>query len=145
MKKYIAIITFCFLSLVAIGQEVSSCDSAYIYKHFLFYHPENKTFDDIDEPYIEEYWETQNENAKKYYYLSAYLKSIPVTQRIIMISYLSTDKKYEAHSWIYNNLQSRSDTIKYFKILNTGYGIPYSELKITESVVKEYCKDCNYK
>lgn len=62
-----------------------------------------------------------------------------------MVSYLDDERKLEAHQWIYNNLQSDSDTTRYFRILNTGYGIPYSKLKITEDIVKKYCSNCNYK
>lgn len=145
MGKNILFIAFCLMSILSYGQDVSKCDSAFIYKHFLFYHPDNNTFDDIDEPFIEEYWETEKKKAIKYYFLSAYLKSIPISQRVIMVSYLDDERKFEAHQWIYNNLQSDSDTTRYFRILNTGYGIPYSKLKITEEIVKKYCSNCNYK
>jgi hypothetical protein len=124
---------------------VSDFDSSYIYKHFLFYHPETNAFDDIDEPFIEEYWETQNEKARKYYFLSAFLKSIPVVHRVIMLSYLDNEKKIEAHNWIYNNLQNSNDTIRYFKVLDSGYGVSYSKLKIPKCVVKKYCIECSYK
>lgn len=132
-------------TVICFGQNVSDCDSSYIYKHFLFYHPETNTYDDIDEPFIEEYWFSEKENAKKYYFKAAFIKSIPVSQRVIMVSYLEKDQKLTAHQWIYHNIKTKSDTTRYFKILNTGYGIPYTELKIPEDVVKTYCTKCNFK
>ena len=134
-----------FVTVLAYSQSVSEFDSIFIYKHFLFYHSESKTFDDIDEPFIEEYWTSENENAKKYYYLSAFLKSIPVSQRVIMISYLDDSQKNKAHQWIYNNLTTVQDTSKYFLILNTNYGIPYSKLNIPVNLVMKYCGKCKYK
>jgi len=143
--KYIILAIFCALGIISKGQVVEKCDSSFIYKHFLFYHEDNNTFDDIDEPFIEEYWETQKENAKKYFLHSAYLKSIPVSQRVIMISYLDDVEKMKAHKWIYSNLQTLSDTVKYFEILNTSYGVSYSKLNISKDVVNKYCSNCDYK
>lgn len=145
MRSYLLLISLYLTSVLSYGQNVSECDSAYIYKHFLFYNSLNNTFDDIDEPFIEEFWETEREKAIKYYFLASYLKSIPVSQRVIMISYLDEKRKFKAHKWIYNNLQSQTDTSNYFRILNTDYGIPYSRLNITEDIVKEYCPECTYK
>jgi len=136
---------FCFISVLLYSQKVSNKDSIYIYKHFLFYHSDNQSFDDIDEPFIEEYWKTKNEEAKNYFLLSAYIKSIPVNQRVIMISYLEEDQKFKAHQWIYNNLTSSQDTMEYFSILSTDYGISFYKLNIKENIVKKYCPGCKYK
>ena len=135
-----------FLFTVLIySQSVTECDSAFIFKHFLFYHSDSKTFDDIDEPFIEEYWTSENVKAQKYYYLSAFLKTIPVDQRVIMLSYLDDNQKNKGHYWIYNNLRTARDTIEYFLIMNTNYGIPYSHLNIPERTVMKYCTKCKYR
>ncbi len=145
MKKYIMLFSLCFVSFPLYSQKVTICDSTYIYKHFLFYHADNQSFDDIDESFIEEYWKTENEKAKNYFLLSAYMKSIPVTQRVILISYLKEDQKIKAHQWIYNHLKTSQDTVEYFSILNTSYGVSFSKLNITEAIVKRYCPACKYK
>jgi hypothetical protein len=145
MNKYLILTLLLTNALFSYSQNVTECDSSYIYKHFLFYHLETNTYDDIDEPFLEEYWFTEKENAKKYFFKAAFLKSIPIGQRVIMVSYLDKEKKLEAHQWMYGNMETKKDTVNYFRILNTGYGIPYSDLKIPEEKVKLYCEKCNYK
>jgi hypothetical protein len=137
----------CFLTLApkTYSQKVTKQDSIFIFKHLLFYHQENKTFDDIDEPYIEEYWSTQNENAKKYFYLSTFIRSIPISQRVILISYLDEETKIKSHNWIYLNMSNKNDTIEYYNILNSDYGIPYSKLKIEKGTLLKYCPSIKYK
>jgi two-component SAPR family response regulator len=127
-----------------LGQQVSTEDSVYIYKHFLFYDSDSKTFDDIDEPFIEQYRNTNNEKAKKYYKLSAYLKSIPINQRVIMVSYLDDETKFEIHQWFLNNLKSSKEKTEYYLVLGTGYGFPYSKLGLSKEEVIKHCPRCSY-
>jgi hypothetical protein len=145
MRKILLLFALFSSTTTIFSQSVTGADSIYIYKHFLFFNPENRTFDDIDEPFIEEYWLSQNVNAKRYFYLSTFLRSIPVSQRVILLSYLDNETKVKSHLWIYHHLTTRKDTTEYFNILNSEYGIPYIKLNIPRETLLKYCKTCNYK
>jgi len=145
MKKILLIFILLLEVICLKSQNVSREDSAYIYRHFLFYNTEHRTFEDIDEPFIEEFYKKYPEKAKIYYFKAAFLNSIPVEQRVIMISYLDSLKQEQAHKWILKHLRTRYDTIKYFKVLASEYGFPYSKLGISEKEVKMYCPDCKYR
>jgi len=135
---------FMMFNFCVLGQNVNKEDSAYIFKQFLFYHLDSKTFDIIDEPYIEEYWNTNNEKAKKYYALAAYLTSIPIDQRVIMVGYLDNQKKIEAHQWLLANLKSTKEKSTYFMVLGTSYGVSYSSLGLSKDEVAKHCPRCKY-
>ncbi|MEQ8535244.1 MAG: hypothetical protein RIB86_25530 [Imperialibacter sp.] len=138
-------VIFILFAFGAAGQKVCKEDSAFIFKQFLFYHSDEETFDDIDEPYIEEYWNTNTEKAKKYYALSAYLTSIPIDQRVIMVGYLDDQRKLEVHKWMLANLKSPKEKSAYFMVLGTSYGVPYSSLGLSKDEVLSHCPNCKYK
>jgi len=141
MKRWIMFFIFCFISVLWYSQKVSNriqfifINISYfitqiinLWRHWWTFH-----------------WrvlETKNE-SKELFFVSAYIKSIPVNQRVIMISYLEEDQKFKAHQWIYNNLTSSQDTMEYFSILSTDYGISFYKLNIKENIVKKYCPGCN--
>ncbi|MFV0291227.1 MAG: hypothetical protein ACK5IJ_10110 [Mangrovibacterium sp.] len=127
-------------SASAFGQSVSKCDSTFIYNHLLSFKKDTNTFNDIDEPEIYEFYFSDSIKARKYFYEAAFLKSIPIDQRVIMVSYLEYDKKLNVHKWMYSNLENRKDTINYFRILDSDYGMPYSKIGIAESTIESYLK-----
>ena len=145
MKKYILSICLLVLSLVVFGQQYTDSDSVFIYQKFVKYSIQNGSYKDINEPFIENYWNSNNEVAAKYYEKAAYIRSIPIEQRVIMTHYLEKDCKMRLHEWMYDNLETRTDTVTYFKVLKTSYGIPYSKLGIKKRTLYRYCSRCEYK
>ena len=143
--RHIVLISLLLLSFEIKAQDYSPSDSIYIYKTLLKYSSETNSYKDIDEPFIESYWKSDKKRAMKYFEKAAYIESIPIVQRVIMAHYLDQDCKKKLHEWMYSNLESKMDTVKYFKVLRTGYGLPYSELGIDEETVKKYCLKCKYK
>ncbi len=139
------LLVFCFVLLTAgesNAQLVSEADSTFIFKRFLSYDNKANRFSDINEPFIETYWLEQTEKARFYFEKAAYLNTIPINQRVILISYLDDKPKMAAHRWVNQRLSSAAQKKEYYRVLNTGYGVPYSKLGISEEEVQQYCSHC---
>ncbi|BDD02310.1 hypothetical protein [Persicobacter psychrovividus] len=144
MKYVIIFLIVVFCNDVLAQRTVNKQDSIFIYKTLLFVNDSNFNQTNLDEPFIEEFWEENKIEALKYYKEAAYIKSISIVDRVIMIHYLPISEQLELHQWLMDNLESKIDTVSYYRVLDSDYGLNYSDLNIPKQLVYRYCPQCKY-
>ena len=55
------------------------------------YNFDNKVFDDIDEPFLEELWESNKPKAKELFAKAIKLSTAPIHERLVLASYFYHD------------------------------------------------------
>lgn len=148
------LLLICVIALcdVAYGfsQNCNANDSAFIYDNLLGYDSITKEFYDIDEPYISSFYDSIPATAEYYFQKAAFIESVPAWQRVVMVGYLPYRQKKECLKWIYCHLDKRKAKdielfLRAIQYSDFGYGIPFSELGISQEEVRKYCQDCSYK
>lgn len=125
-------------------ENISSADSAFIYEYFLDYDPATRTYGDLDEPTVHDYWSKENDKARKYYKLATKLSNIPAYQRMIFANYLFDAGMENYVGETLATLNNRSDSVDVFYTMSS-YDISFKVFNIPEEVVKKYCPDIVYR
>lgn len=151
MERFLLICVIVLCSMArGFSQNCSAKDSAFIYDNLLCYNSVTKELYDIDEPYISDFHDSIPAMAEYYFRKAAFIESIPAWQRVVMVGYLPYQQKKECLKWIYHHLDKRrTKEVELFlwavQYSDFGYGIPFSELGISQEEVKKFCRKCEYK
>lgn len=151
MERFLLICVIVLCGVMHVfSQNCSAKDSAFIYDNLLWYNSMTKEFYDIDETYISDFHDSIPAMAEYYFRKAAFIESIPAWQRVVMVGYLPYQQKKECLKWIYRHLNKRrTKEIELFlwavQYSDFGYGIPFSELGISQEEVTKYCLNCEYK
>ncbi|MBK7626008.1 MAG: hypothetical protein IPJ16_02200 [Bacteroidales bacterium] len=128
------------------GQEripLSKSDSILVLKKIYIFNSETKKFDDIDEPYLEEIWNSNKGNAMVLFDKAIRLSIAPINEKMILASYFYKNKDFEKVKFVLSLCKTKIDSTQIFKVMNS-YGIKYSDLNIKPELLVKYCKDCKY-
>lgn len=121
----------------------SSTDSVFVFTRFLDYDAQSKTFGDVDEPSVYDFWKESRENAIQIYRVAAGMESIPPAQRMIFASYLSDVEVDQPVRDILAGIKDENEMKDVFYIMDS-YGLSFKTFGISEETLKKRCPNLEY-
>jgi len=147
IEKYILTIFLIGTVQLLHGQtnnKLTETDSLLVLKKIYMYDFDRNKFEDIDEPFLEDFWSSDKLKAKILYDKAIKLTSAPIWQRMILASYFYQDKEFGQVVSVLKSCKNSADTLKVFRIMDS-YQIKFSDFNISQKLVENYCKDFKYK
>ncbi|WP_439185894.1 hypothetical protein, partial [Carboxylicivirga taeanensis] len=146
MKASILIIIVFIFSLNLTGQESSSLqksDSLLVLQKIYTYNFESNEFEDIDEMYLEELWNSDKHKAEELFKKAIELKSAPIHERMILASYFYHSNDLKPVHNVLKSCMTHKDSISIYNIMDS-YRIKFSDFNISKEQLKKYCENCKY-